>query len=569
MDIKYKIESAAGRKKVDTLFCNGNIINVFTGEIIQNDIAVKDGYICGFGRYDAREEIDLKGLYISPGFVDGHVHIESSMVTPPEFAKAVIACGTTTIVADPHEIANVLGIKGIEYMIKSAENQLMNILFAMPSSVPATNMETSGALLDAEKTASMLLKDEIKALAEMMNYPGIIHTDPDVMEKIRAAEKSGKPVDGHAPGLTGKELFAYAAAGILSDHECTTPQEAMEKLRLGMQIMIREGTCAKNLTALVSAIDDHTWRRMMWCTDDRHPEEILKQGHIDHIIRKAVKAGIDPVRAIQMATINPADYFGIRDIGAIAPGRRADFVLFKDFNDIYPEKVYAKGILAAENGKFCSDTTSYFVSYPQSMNLDITRIDLTIPFISNKIRVIEALPDQVLTGHKLINISEEKGNAVANSQQDIIKIAVIERYSGKTGTGKGFITGLGITKGAIASSVAHDSHNIIVAGTNDADMIKAVKAVVDMKGGFAVACDNEIMESLALPVAGLMSEKSLIEVNASMKKIILAAKKIGSPLKDPFMTLGFLALPVIPKLKITDKGLVDVEKFEIVDLFVD
>lgn len=577
MDIEKKIAAAAGRIKADTLFINGKIINVFTGEIIREDIAVKNGYFCGSNNYEAERIVDLRGQYMAPGFVDAHVHIESSMVTPAKFAKAVLPLGTTSAVADPHEIANVSGLEGIEFMMKSAETQLMNILFALPSCVPATAMETAGAILDAEKIKPMLCSEKIIALAEMMNYPGVIFTDPDVMAKIKACLSMGKPVDGHAPGLTGKELAAYAAAGILSDHECTNAEEAMEKMRLGMHIMIREGTCAKNLLDLLPAVNDQTWGCMMWCTDDRHPEEILTHGHIDHIIRKAVRSGLDPVRAIQMGTINPARYFNLKNIGAIAPGRRADFVIFKDLYDLKPERVYAKGFLKGKNGKFYSGPDSLsqvpsaslisFAPCPESMNLDINRIDLSIPVKGKYIKVIEAVPDQVVTNKFSVKTPEKHGFAVSDINRDLLKIAVIERYTGTSGTGKGFVKGIGLLKGAIASSVAHDSHNIIVTGTNDMDMIKAVESIKNMGGGFSVVCNDQVIASLALPVAGLMSEKPIDIIQKKMQKLTAAVKDLGSPLKDPFMTIGFLALPVIPQLKITDKGLVDVEKFKIVNLF--
>ncbi|HKK90449.1 MAG TPA: adenine deaminase, partial [Desulfobacteraceae bacterium] len=487
MDISERITAAAGRQRADTLFCNGKVINVFTGEILELDFAVKDGYVCGFGPYEAESIVDLDGCYVSPGFVDAHVHIESSMVTPAAFARGVIACGTTTVVADPHEIANVLGIPGIEYMIASAGDQMMNIRFAVPSCVPATSMESSGAFLDGAETASLLAREEIVALAEMMNYPGVVHTDAGVMAKIRACRRVNKPVDGHAPALTGRDLAAYAAAGIASDHECTTGAEALEKIRLGMHIMVREGTCAKNLADLVPVVDDHTWRRMMWCTDDRHPKEILDQGHIDHLVRQAVKHGMDPVRAIQMGTINPADYFGLKDVGALAPGRRGDFVLFGDLETLPVEKVFALGEPAAEKGIFCSRSRPVSAVCPEAMDVDVSRIDLSIPLEGENIRIIEAVEDQVVTGHIIDEVSPDRGNAVADPGRDILKIAVIERYSGRAGTGKGFIKGLGLKQGAIASSVAHDSHNIIVAGASDRDMMAAVRAVVEMQGGFAVA----------------------------------------------------------------------------------
>ncbi len=570
IDIEEKIEASAGRITADILFTNVKVINVFTGEILQTEIAVKNGYFCGFGSYKTDKTIDLNGRYMAPGFIDAHVHIESSMVTPAQFAKAVLPFGTTSVIADPHEIANVSGRNGLEFMIKSAKTQDMNILFAFPSCVPATAMETSGAIFDAKETEYMVNNEKIIGLAEMMNYPGVIFTDPDVMAKIKACRKTGKPVDGHAPGLTGKELFAYAAAGILSDHECTSATEAMEKISLGMHIMIREGTCAKNLSALLPAVNDQTWRRMMWCTDDRHPEDILDHGHIDHCIRKAVRFGLDPVRAIQMATVNPAQYFNLNNIGAIAPGKRADFVIFKDLYNLRPEMVFAKGMLRGKNGRFYPDSEPDSFSpvpYPESMNLDISRVDLKIPVKGKYIKVIEAVENQVVTNKLVMKVNEEKGFAVSDIKRDLLKIAVIERYTGNANTGKGFIKGLGLVKGAIASSVAHDSHNIIAAGTNDIDMLTAVKKVKEMGGGFAVACDDQTIASLALPVAGLMSEKPMEIIRKKMDELIACVKDIGSSLKDPFMTLGFLALPVIPRLKITDRGIVDVKQFKIVDLF--
>ncbi|OQY00640.1 MAG: adenine deaminase [Desulfobacteraceae bacterium 4572_130] len=568
--IENKIDAAAGRRKADILFLNARIVNVFTGEIIKDHVAVKNGYFCGFGKYDAKEEIDVKKMFLAPGFIDAHVHIESSMVTPYEFSRAVIPFGTTTVIADPHEIANVIGIKGIEYMIESAKDQLMNILFAIPSCVPATLMETSGDILNASKIASVLKNKKTPALAEMMNYPGVIYKDTDVLKKIITAQEFQKPIDGHAPKLTDKNLAAYVAAGILSDHECTNYKEALEKLRLGMHIMVRQGTCAKNLEALIPAINHHTWRKMMWCTDDRHPKDILKHGHINYIIKKAINSGVDPIRAIQMGTINTSDYFANKNIGAIAPGRRADFVVFKDLKDLKIEKVYAKGILAAEDYTLSlnSNLKSENIPYLETINIDINKINLKIVCKSDKIRVIEVIPEQVITNHIIMGGFQKNGDLISNPEKDLLKIAVIERYSGKNKTGKGFVKGIGLLNGAIASSVAHDSHNIIVVGTNDNDMLQAVKKVFDMQGGFAVACDNKIIESLALPVAGLMAQQPMAELELSMEKIIKAVKDLGSPLKDPFMSLSFLSLPVIPALKITDKGLVDVEKFKIVDLHV-
>jgi len=564
----------SNKKQVDTLFVNAKIVNVFTEEIIEQNVEVKNGYVIGFSDdadiYDTAKKIDLNGMYMVPGLIDSHVHIESSMTTPDNFAKAVLACGTTTCIADPHEIANVAGLEGIEYMIDSAKNTPMNILFALPSFVPATHMETSGASLDATQLKKMINHPKIVALAEMMNYPGVIFKDPDVMAKIKLAKDAGKPIDGHAPNVTGKDLMAYTGAGILSDHECTNTSEAIEKLRLGMHIMIREGTCAQNLDSLFPAINERTYNRMMWCTDDKHPEDIFIQGHIDHIVRKAIKKGLDPIRAIKMGSINAADYFNIHDAGAIAPGRRADFIVTENLKEFKIKQVFVKGI-PVDKGNAPDRNDKTKMSYPEVMNIKTTGVDFSISANGDnntQIRVIEVIPDQVVTKEKIVIPKQENGFLVSDIGQDILKIAVVERYSGKARTGKGFVKGINLKKGAIASSVAHDSHNIIVVGTNDKDMIRAFEKVVDMKGGFSVAEDGKVIESLDLPVAGLMSDKSLKEVNKSMKKILKAVHSLGSDLKDPFMTMGFLTLPVIPLLKITDHGIVDVDKFEIVDLIV-
>ncbi|GAB6143110.1 adenine deaminase [Desulfocicer niacini] len=570
MDIKSKIAAAAGREMADILFVNGNIINVFTGEILQESVAIKAGHICGFGEYESRETVDLKGAYMAPGFMDSHVHIESAMVTPDAFGRAVVPRGTTTVIADPHEIANVLGLTGITYMIQSARSQPMNILFALPSCVPATAMETAGATLTATDLEPLFSHPSVCALAEMMNYPGVIFQDPGVMDKLNVAGKAGKPVDGHAPGLTGKSLYAYVAAGIQSDHECTTCEEALEKLRMGMHILVREGTCARNLEALMPAITDHTWSRMMWCTDDRHPGDILFEGHVDHIIRKAISLGLDPIRAIQMGTINCARYFGIQNAGAIAPGRRADIVIFQDLQKLDIERVYAKGVLVSEKGETLCPDEQLAPSSPclAAMDVNMDTINFSIPQKSSRVRVIKAMAHQVVTGYETMDVLGRGGYAVADPQRDMAKIAVIDRHSGNTGMATAFVTGLGIVTGAIASSVAHDSHNIIVVGMDDGDMMQAVREVVNMGGGVSVVNAGRTLSSVALPVAGLMSHAPMAQVHQEMEKAIETAQALGSPLSDPFMTLGFLALPVIPHLKITDKGLVDVDKFELVELFV-
>ena len=569
MELQSIITAARGDSEVDLLLVNAKIVNVFSGRVIDGAIAVKDGTIVGFGDYDAAKTMDLEGRFVAPGFIDSHVHIESSMTCVAEFARTVAPCGTTTVVADPHEIANVLGAAGIDYMLRSAEGQPMNCLFALPSCVPATDMETAGARLNAGDLAPFFAHPRIVALAEMMNYPGVIFTDADVMAKLALARGHRRTMDGHAPGLSGRQLFAYAAAGIASDHECTSADEALEKLELGMHIMVREGTCARNLDALFPIIDAQTWRRMMWCTDDRHPHDLLAEGHVDAVIRKAVAKGLDPVTAIRMGTINPADYFGIKDAGAIAPGRKANLVVFSDLADIRAEKVFYEGRPVAENGRLLPGVQRPApVAVPPSMHLDPRGLDFSIPAKGRRVRVIRAIADQVVTRCEIMDVTEKDGMAVADTARDMIKMCVVDRYTGRAHTGKGFVTGLGLARGAIASSVAHDSHNIIVAGVSDAEMLAAVVAVVDMGGGLAAVGGSKVLADLPLPVAGLMSDQPVEIVLQQMDGMIAAAKDLGAYLSDPFMTLGFLALPVIPDLKLTDQGLVDVNRFEIVPLFI-
>ena len=570
MNLTETIKAAHGEKPVDLLLTNSQIINVFSGEIVSDTIAISEGVIVGFGQYEAKNVADLKGRYVAPGFIDGHVHIESSMTCISEFARAVVVHGTTTVAADPHEIANVLGASGIEYMLRSAEQQPMNIYFTLPSCVPATDMETAGARLTAEDLRPFLNKESIIALAEMMNFPGVVYRDPDVLAKISAARQRKKPIDGHAPGLKGKELYAYISAGIQSDHECTTEQEVEEKLMAGMYIMIRQGTCAKNLQALLPAVNQKTARRMMWCSDDRHPHDLIADGHIDSIVREAIQSGLDPILAIQMATLNPAEYFKLDHLGALAPGKQADLVVFSDMKKPVIEQVYCRGILTAENGKILPEIqVAPMATVPLSMHVNLQKVNFAIPADKKRARVIEIVPEQVITHQLIEEITVKNNQAVSDPSKDLLKIAVIERHHGSGNIGKGFVKGLGLKKGALASSVAHDSHNIIVIGTNDEDMRAALEAVVQMGGGLAAVSDTKIRADLALPVAGLMSLEPIQSVRDQLDNLIRIAHDMGTPLKDPFMTLSFLALPVIPELKLTDIGLIDVNKFEVVPLFVE
>jgi len=569
MSLQHLIQCARGDEPADLLVTNARVINVFCGQIIDADFAVWRDRIVGFGRYRAKKTVDLKGRFAAPGLIDPHVHIESSMACPSEFVRAVLVHGTTTVVADPHEIANVLGIEGIQYMLASASGQPMNIFFSLPSCVPATDMETAGARLTAKELQPLMGHERILALAEMMNFPGVIAADPQVLDKLALARRHGKPIDGHGPGLGGKELNAYLAAGIGSDHECTHAREAAEKLQAGVHVMIRQGSTARNLQDLLPIVTPQCVHRLMWCTDDRHPHDLLDDGHIDAIVREAIGRGLDPVLAIRMATLNPAQYFGLHRLGALAPGRQADFVVFSDLAAPVVEEVYCRGIRVVSDAALCPD-----VQLPPSpavrpsIQIQAEAVNFTVEAASDRMRVITIVPDQVVTGQQVQPASIVNGLAVAQPDRDLLKIAVVERHHATGNVGKGFVQGLGLKKGALASSVAHDSHNIIIAGTHDRDMQAALSAIIEMGGGLAVAAEGRLLASLALPIAGLMSAEPIHQIRSRMDALIGAAHRLGCRLQNPFMTLSFLALPVIPEMKITDRGLVDVKRFELVSLFV-
>jgi adenine deaminase len=548
---------------------NGRIVDVFSGRIAPGSVAVAGGRIVGIGDYPARKTVDLGGRFLAPGFIDSHVHIESSMTCVAEFARAVAVRGTTAVVADPHEIANVLGAEGIRYMLASAIGQPINVFYTLPSCVPATDMETAGARLAAADLEPFFQDPRIVALGEMMNYPGVLNGDPEVLKKIDAARRHGKPVDGHAPGLSGKALAAYVAAGITSDHECTTAAEALEKLTAGMHVMIRQGTGARNLDALLPVVTERNSRRLMWCTDDRHPHDLLAEGHIDSIVAAAIRAGVDAVTAIRMATLNPAERFGLTHLGAVAPGRQADFVVFSDPARLRIEEVYMRGELIARDGQPTAGLkTPPPLPAAPSMHVDLKSLDFGLPADGKRLRVIDLIPDQILTRQSVEPAPVEGAHVVSDPGRDLLKIAVVERHSGSGRTGLGMVRGFGLRRGALASSVAHDSHNIVVVGVTDADMLTATAEVVAMGGGIAAAAGGRVAARLPLPVAGLMSLDPVQSVSAAMDRLVAAAHDFGSGLKDPFMTLSFLSLPVIPELKITDRGLVDVLQFRHVGLFV-
>lgn len=568
METETLLLVARGAEPADLVFRNANMVNVFSNEVYLTDVAIKTDRIAGIGKgYQGITEIDLGGKYLSPGLIDAHVHIESSMVPPREFARVVIPHGVTTVISDPHEIANVLGLEGIRFMLQDAKYGPMSMFVDAPSCVPATNMETSGSQLEFYDLATLLNNPWVIGLGEVMNYPGVVYGDRRVLQKIKAYE--GKPIDGHAPGVSGPELNAYVAAGVGSDHECVDLQEAMEKLRLGMTIFVREATGAKNLAALRGLFKPDTIDRVCLCTDDRHPHDLVENGSINYIIKSAIQGGVDPLLAIKAGTINPARYFGLNDRGAIAPGRRADLIVFSDLKSPVPEMVFYGGQLAAENGKMKDwNQPTQNTKTRGTMNVRLDRLNFAIPAKSDTIRVIENIPNQLVTNHLKEKALVRDGLAIADISRDIIKLAVVERHFGTGKVGLGFIKGFGLKRGAIAGTVAHDHHNIVVAGVDDLCMETAVKELIALQGGMVVVGTQGVLATLPLPIAGLMSDKPIQVVREQYDGLIRAVETLGCSLEDPFMALSFMALSVIPSLKLTDLGLVDVEKFALTELFV-
>jgi adenine deaminase len=566
MSLEAMIAVARGEEPADLWLKDARLVNVLSGEIHPADIAIYQGKVVGFGKYKAHQTVDLDGRFVCPGLIDAHVHLESSMVQPAEFARAVVPHGTTAVVCDPHEIANVLGLDGVRYILNASEGLPLSVYVMAPSCVPATQMETSGAELTASDIKEIMAHERVLGLAEMMNFPGVLFRVPSVLEKIRIA--GDHPIDGHAPGLAGLDLNAYIAAGVRSDHECTDVDEAREKLRRGMHIMIREGTTARNLHTLLPLVTQANAHRCHFCTDDRHPDTLLSEGHIDDLVRKAIAWGLSPVTAMQMATINTAEYFGMRNTGAVAPGYRADLVVLDDLETLQVAQVYAAGALATAGGAFLPPLADLpRVPIQSSVHLDASILDFTIPIGEGAARVIGVIPEQVVTKDLRLQPTTRDGQVVSDPMRDVLKMAVIERHHGTGNVGLGLVKGVGLKRGAIASSVAHDSHNIVVVGTSDEEMGSAVAAIIDMGGGQVAVADGEVLAACPLPIAGLMSDQPLEKVRDQVEGLTEAAFSLGSTLPDPLMTMSFLALPVIPALKLTDKGLVDVNKFDIVPLF--
>lgn len=552
------IAVAAGREKADLVLKNAKYLNVFSNEFLSGDIAVANGLIAGVGKYDGKTEIDVSGKLVLPGFIDAHIHLESSMVTPAEFAKAVVAHGTTTVITDPHEITNVMGIDGVEYMIQASQNLPIDVHFMMPSCVPATEIDESGAELDCKDIDLYLDNKKVLGLAEMMNYVGVINGDKNVLSKIVTSQAHHKKIDGHAPELSGNDLNAYIAAGVYSDHECSTFENALEKLRKGQFIMIREGTAAHNLKALMPLLTQQYYSRCMFATDDKHPSDLLYGGHIDYIVKQALKNGADPIVALKTATHHAARYFLLNNKGAIASGYLADIVVVDNLEDFNVETVFKRGKLVFDGevkdfsaptvdeklAKKCFDTFHLDSVTPSSFKVD------------GKLGLIGLVGGELLTR----NLGTADKIDVEN---DILKIACIERHKGTNHIGVGYVKGYSLKSGAVATSVAHDSHNIITVGCNDDDIAVAVNAIKDSKGGIAVVENGKIKALLELPIAGLMSDEPLTTVNEKLENAKSSAYELGADKSiDPFMTLSFLSLPVIPSLRITTKGVFDAENWK-------
>jgi adenine deaminase len=563
MDLKELISVARGETQADLLLKNARIVNTFIGEIEQADVAIYGDKIAGVGDYGrAREIIDLQGKFLAPGLINGHTHIESSMLHPARYAEAVVPRGTLVVVTDLHEIANVCGSEGIKFVTDLARKLPLDMLFMAPSCVPATHLETSGAQISSKEVKKILAHPKIIGLGEMMNFPGVVSGDEEVLQKLGASK--GKIIDGHAPGLVGKRLNAYLSAGILSDHESTTLEEGKEKLRRGMYLMIREGSSEKNLDALLPLVTDNTYKRCFFVVDDRSCSDLLREGDIDAVVRKAIDRGLEPVRAIQMATINAAEYFRLHDRGGIGPGYIANLITITDLNKLEIDMVFYQGKLVASQGKplfplppvtlELRDTVR--IKPPMGKSLRIAAADETYP-------VIEIIPGQIVTKKAIEKMKVVDGVVMPDVGRDILKLVVVERHKASGNMGVGLVKGFGLKKGALASSVAHDSHNIIAVGTNDFDILKAIEEINRLQGGLVVCSNLEILASLPLPIAGLLSPEPLDVVVSQHEKVEKAAASLGNLPPAPFAILSFLALPVIPELRLTDLGLVDVAEFKL------
>jgi adenine deaminase len=563
---QQRLKVARGEAPADLVLSGARVACVYTGEWRQTDVALFDGVIVGLGDYPG-PRLDISGRYLLPGLIDGHLHLESSMLTPRELSRALLPLGTTTVVADPHEIANVWGTQGLDYLLEASEGLALDIFFMLPSCVPASPLETAGAALEAGDLEAYVPHPRVLGLAEVMNFPGVVAGDRGLGEKIGLFPNL--PVDGHAPLLSGKGLNAYRLAGIDSDHECTQAGEAREKLELGFHIMLREGSLAKNLADLLPVVNPATLPRLMLVTDDCHPEDILANGHLNHLLRLAVSLGLDPLAAITMATLNPANYFQLHDRGAVAPGLAADLVVVEDLQTFSIDKVLKNGKLLVDGGRLTAGLELPPCTTPvPTMQVKLPGLDAFFPPAEGDlVKVVGLIPGQLLTEKRVVATPIRDGRLAADPGRDLLKLAVVERHRHTGNLGLGLVQGFGLQQGALASSVAHDSHNIVVVGADEADMLQAVAHLVKLKGGLAVVAGGRVLADLPLPIAGLISPRPLEEVAAAYGRLQEAYRSLGGDLQDPFMALSFLALPVIPALKLTDLGLVDVNRFEVVSLW--
>ncbi|WP_028399621.1 adenine deaminase [Ectobacillus panaciterrae] len=560
--LKTRIVTANKSERADVVIRNAVIVNVFTKELTAGDIAITDGVIVGIGSYEGKQEIDAAGRYVCPGLIDAHVHIESSMVTPHQFSQVVLPHGVTTVITDPHEIANVAGAKGIQYMLDASENVPLDIFVMLPSCVPATAFENAGAVLHAEDLQAFLSHNRVLGLAEVMDFPAVLRADDEMMNKLLLSRQ----IDGHAAGLREADINVYRAAGILTDHECVTKEEVLDRLRLGMYVMLREGSVAKNLRTLLEAVTEQNAHRCLFCTDDKHLDDLVEEGSIDYNVREAIQYGLSPITAISMATLHAAQCYGLHTKGAVAPGFDADLLLLDDLHEFSIAQVYKKGVLVAENGSYTGHKAQEQSLRGLTETVDIVSIcdeQLQIHMDNAaKANVIGIIPNNLITEHLIERVPVQNGYFVSNPKQDVLKAAVIERHKATGNVGLGIIKGLGLQTGAIATTVAHDSHNIIAAGTNDQDIIAAVKSLQEMQGGLAVVENGKVLAKLPLSIAGLMSESDWKTVYTQIKEVNDSLLKIGAPKHfNAFLTLSFLSLPVIPRLKITDLGLFDVTSF--------
>jgi len=570
MTIRERILAARGHIPPHLVLKRARVVNLFTNEVLPTNVAIHDGHVVGFGDYSGANEIDLDNSFVLPGLIDGHLHIESTLLAPAEFARAVVPHGVTSVVVDPHEVANVLGVDGVRMLIAATRGLPLRVLINVPSCVPASPMESSGYVLGADEMASLLSEERVVGIAEVMNFPGVLETAADVLAKIELGHAQKVPIDGHAPGVSGRDLCAYVAAGIDSDHETTRAEEAEEKLRLGMWLMVREGSTEHNLAELLPVVQRHRARRALLVTDDRTPTDLLHEGHLDHAVRLAIASGLDPFWAIAMASLNAAERFGLRYLGAVAPGFMADLMVVDDLQAPRARLVLAGGQVVARDGKptFRVEPFDYGRARNSVRLGELHAGMLRLPAESGRCRVIGLVPGQIVTEHLFVEPRVSDGAIVVDTERDLLKLAVFERHRGTGNVGVGLVKGFGLQAGALASSVAHDAHNVGVVGVNDEEMLAAVRAVSDMQGGLAVVRDGQLLASLPLPIGGLMSDLPFEDVAACLEQVDAAATQLGCQAKRPFMSLSFLALSVIPSLKLTDRGLVDVDAWSIVPVTV-